>query len=379
MSNYNFIAPPVLTGGAQEQIRQLTSYLYRMNENLNVALNNLSPENFVAQTRDMLANGAVGGASSVTMEIVQSQYDALKRMIKEVADANDVIIDELKTYVDTEIGKVDTAVGGYYTPSVEEDGTLTWTPSKEGMPEVQSANIAGPEGPQGQQGLQGEIGPRGPKGDTGGKGDTGASGVYMGPTEPDDSDINVWIDTEPDVIDEDAYAAQIRAEIDVYSKAETDALIAGSGGGGGGDLNDEYLLSDRTTGEIYSLFVSDGKLSMNLHAVAAAAQNTAAGEYLFRDRMTGNTYTLFVSNGVLGMEAASGDGANGEYLLTDRTTGEVYVLYVSDGELTMDLYAGTTTKARNAAAGEYLFADRTTGKTYTLFVSDGLLRMEAGE
>lgn len=175
MSNYNFIAPPVLTGGAQEQIRQLTSYLYRMNENLNVALNSLSPENFVAQTRDMLANG-VGGASTVTMEIVQSQYDALRRMIKEVSDANSKIIDELKEYVDMEIGKIDVEDGGYYAPSVAEDGTLIWTPSKEDMPEAASANILGPQGPQGETGPQGPQGLQGPQGETGPVGPQGEQG-----------------------------------------------------------------------------------------------------------------------------------------------------------------------------------------------------------
>lgn len=84
--------------------------------------------------------------------------------------------------------------GGYYAPSVDADGNLTWTPSKADMPQVEGANIkgsAGPQGPagadgkdgaqgpQGEQGVQGppgEKGDTGPQGEKGDKGDTGAQG-----------------------------------------------------------------------------------------------------------------------------------------------------------------------------------------------------------
>ena len=36
--------------------------------------------------------------------------------------------------------------GGYYIPSVDAYGNLTWTPSKAGMPEVPAVNIEGPKG-----------------------------------------------------------------------------------------------------------------------------------------------------------------------------------------------------------------------------------------
>ena len=66
--------------------------------------------------------------------------------------------------------------GGYYAPSVDDDGNLTWTPSKDDMPQVEGANIKGPEGEQGVQGPQGEKGDTGPQGEKGDKGDTGAQG-----------------------------------------------------------------------------------------------------------------------------------------------------------------------------------------------------------
>lgn len=42
--------------------------------------------------------------------------------------------------------------GGYYTPSVDEDGNLTWTPSLEDMPEIAGANIKGDKGDKGDTG-----------------------------------------------------------------------------------------------------------------------------------------------------------------------------------------------------------------------------------
>lgn len=73
-------------------------------------------------------------------------------------------------------GGVAGADGGYYAPNVDEEGNLTWTASKENMPEAPGANIMGPQGlvgPQGPTGPQGDPGPTGP---TGPKGDTGNTG-----------------------------------------------------------------------------------------------------------------------------------------------------------------------------------------------------------
>ena len=47
--------------------------------------------------------------------------------------------------------------GGYYTPSVDTAGNLSWTPSKVGMPSVPEANIRGPQGPQGETGATPQL------------------------------------------------------------------------------------------------------------------------------------------------------------------------------------------------------------------------------
>ena len=59
--------------------------------------------------------------------------------------------------------------GGYYIPSIDSEGNLTWAPSETEMPAVEGANIKGQ------------------------KGDTGTSGAWVGDTEPT-GDYNVWID-----------------------------------------------------------------------------------------------------------------------------------------------------------------------------------------
>lgn len=48
--------------------------------------------------------------------------------------------------------------GGYYAPSVDDAGNLTWTASKPGMPQAPGANIRGPKGDTGQQGPAGADG-----------------------------------------------------------------------------------------------------------------------------------------------------------------------------------------------------------------------------
>lgn len=63
--------------------------------------------------------------------------------------------------------------GGYYTPSVDANGNLTWTASKEGMPSVTGVNI---KGAQGEQGIQGVPGTPGANGQDGAPGADGADG-----------------------------------------------------------------------------------------------------------------------------------------------------------------------------------------------------------
>lgn len=72
--------------------------------------------------------------------------------------------------------------GGYYKPSVSSSGDLSWTPSKAGMPSVNTMNIKGPQGATGPKGSDGApgatgpVGPAGPAGEDGKDGETGPQG-----------------------------------------------------------------------------------------------------------------------------------------------------------------------------------------------------------
>ena len=69
------------------------------------------------------------------------------------------------------------ADGGYWTPSVDADGNLTWAASKAGMGDPPAAaNIVGPPGKDGDPGADGAPGPAGPAGDQGPQGPKGDPG-----------------------------------------------------------------------------------------------------------------------------------------------------------------------------------------------------------
>lgn len=57
--------------------------------------------------------------------------------------------------------------GGYYIPSVDDTGELSWTASKAGMPPVESANIKGQDGKDGKDGSDGTPGAPGADGKNG--------------------------------------------------------------------------------------------------------------------------------------------------------------------------------------------------------------------
>lgn len=92
-------------------------------------------------------------------------------MIKLVKDTGNV-----KLTTPTMIGKAGED-GGYYTPTVAADGTLSWVASKEDMPEVAAVNIKGVKGDKGEQGLPGKDGAPGKDGKDGAPGAKGEDGA----------------------------------------------------------------------------------------------------------------------------------------------------------------------------------------------------------
>ena len=84
--------------------------------------------------------------------------------------------------------------GGYYTPSVDGEGNLSWTASKGEMPSVNVANIRGPQGEQGAQGTTGPEGPQGPQGLQGPPGEGVPEGGTEGQILSKTTDGTAWVD-----------------------------------------------------------------------------------------------------------------------------------------------------------------------------------------
>lgn len=175
--------------------------------------------------------------------------------------------------------------GGYYIPSIDSEGNLTWAPSETEMPAVGGANI------------------KGPKGD---------SGVWVG-TETPDGDYNVWV--KPD---DEAIEIATKADLD----GKQDKLTAGtnitiennviSAAGGGSD--EVWIGSEEPTGDQTVWIDPTGSETAGLVTQAELANK--------QDKLTAGTNITIDSNNVI---SATG-GSGGSYTLpvaSDNTLGGV--------------------------------------------------------
>ena len=85
-----------------------------------------------------VATGIVGIGLEATEEIEEQNIDAIEQILRSIV--------ELENKVDGGGSGGSGEDGGYYSPSVDADGNLTWTTSKTDMPAVDGANIKGPQG-----------------------------------------------------------------------------------------------------------------------------------------------------------------------------------------------------------------------------------------
>lgn len=186
--------------------------------------------------------------------------------------------------------------GGYYTPSVAVDGTLTWTGSQAGMTELPSANIRGPAG----------LGVPTPSADAAGKvptvNDTGDGYLLTGPYAPLEASIRPTANGNPAVC-EDSIAWGFQG-LKVYGKSTQDGApspenpvpIVSAGGEGEIDvtitgknlLSSDLLEGNRGGGKA---FISGGV------AILPYTPNSANGGVCKTVQVeAGTTYTLSVTN-----------------------------------------------------------------------------------
>ena len=81
------LAPPSQTSNPQEQVKSLYSYLYRMTEQLNVALNSLTSDNFAESEKEALQVSGTTGMTGKAEATVGKTADALKALIIKTADS----------------------------------------------------------------------------------------------------------------------------------------------------------------------------------------------------------------------------------------------------------------------------------------------------
>ena len=158
--------------------------------------------------------------------------------------------------------------GGYYIPSIDSEGNLTWAPSETEMPAVGGANI------------------KGPKGD---------SGVWVG-TETPDGDYNVWV--KPD---DEAIEIATKADLD----GKQDKLTAGtnitiennviSAAGGGSD--EVWIGSEEPTGDQTVWIDPTGSETAGLVTQAELANK--------QDKLTAGTNITIDSNNVISATGSS--------------------------------------------------------------------------
>lgn len=169
--------------------------------------------------------------------------------------------------------------GGYYIPSIDSEGNLTWAPSETEMPAVGGTNI------------------KGPKGD---------SGVWVG-TETPDGDYNVWV--KPD---DQAIEIATKADLD----GKQDKLTAGtnitiennviSAAGGGSDevwIGSEEPTGDQTvwidpTGSETAGLVTQAELANKQDKLTAGTNITIDSNNVISATGGGGSYTLPVANRV---------------------------------------------------------------------------------
>jgi hypothetical protein len=133
------------------------------------------------------------------------------------------------------------ADGGYYIPSVDATGNLTWEPTKNGMEIPAETNIKGPKGDDGADAIHvGSSEPTGdeliwinPDGEASGSLDR-VDDIHVGTEEPTGEEL-IWINPEGQPSSEFATEAYVDAAI---------AAAQLGGSGGSADLTNYYTKSE---------------------------------------------------------------------------------------------------------------------------------------
>lgn len=193
--------------------------------------------------------------------------------------------------------------GGFYTPSVAADGTLSWTASKEGMPAVGSVNIKGADGQDGAPGVEGAPGING----------VTFTPVMVGTTLSWTNDGGLQNPPSVDLKGDKGDAGDA-ATIDAYTKTQVDNKLAGKADS---DHTHDYAPSTHThsTGDISGLTsLLAGKANSEHTHTEYALSNHTHSQYF---PSTGGTITgeTNFSGGLIRLKGVQGVFHSGSQLV----------------------------------------------------------------
>lgn len=164
--------------------------------------------------------------------------------------------------------------GGYYTPTVAENGDLSWTASKEDMPAVATVNIKGADGAAGADGQDGTTVVVG----TVTTGEAGSSAAVQGVLNEETNTLTLNF-TIPQGEKGDA------ASVEAYTKVEVDTMLSGKADSSHSHIEyattaalDNKADSDHTHSEYATTSQLDGKAdSSHTHSDYASSTHTHSG------------------------------------------------------------------------------------------------------
>ena len=119
------LAPPTQAANPQAQAASLYSYLYRMTEQLNVALNSLTADNFAEAEKEALQVSGTTGMTGKAEATVGKAADALKALIIKTADSIQSEMDVLQATLEGDY--VSNSTFGTYQEAVSNEITATAT------------------------------------------------------------------------------------------------------------------------------------------------------------------------------------------------------------------------------------------------------------
>lgn len=282
-----------------------------------------------------VATGTVGVGLEAAEEIEEQNIDIIEQILRSIV--------ELENKVDSGGSG---GSGGYYAPSVDDNGNLTWTASKTDMPAVDGTNIKGPHGVSGVYVGSGDM----PDG-------------YNVQIDPDGtpSDITLFID---ETLTEHGKAADAKATGDALHSLSEE--IANLSAGGISATARELLITVLRNG----VYISDQSANITDLETALGGSGESGGETAFH-----SITTDFVNVTSSNSETSVQDGGSYTATLTAAEGYNLDSVSVTMGgvDVTADVYANGVISIPAVTGNVEIMASASIIASEAVMVTSGLL------